>query len=32
MKKLEYYVHICDYISSRKYITFDFSKDFEVEL
>ena len=28
--KLEYYVHICDYLSSRKYITFDFSGDFDV--
>lgn len=28
--KLEYFVHICDYLSSKKYITFNFNEDFEV--
>lgn len=27
--KMEYFVHICDLIASRKYIAFDFDKDFE---
>jgi len=28
--KIEYFVHICDLISSRKWVDFDFNKDFEV--
>ena len=29
--KMEYFVHICDYIASRKYINFDFNEDFNFD-
>ncbi len=28
--KMDYFVHICDLLSSRKYMSFNFDKDFEI--